>query len=244
VTVVVDPSSAFYTPFAPGAHVLLPRVAGHRDGDSTDCPGNAFYARLPSIRPRITALAGAPARAILNVPGVVAIADAPVAVSGRLHLVGSSQPLAGAPVEIQRLQGGGRLTLATATTGADGSWSAAVAPRLNVLLRALHRPHPATVTDWVAVEVAPRITLAVSSASPIRVSGTILPGKPQVTVELHRGSKTTGKPVASKRLAVNAGAFAGSFRAPRAGRYVVIARSTADAENVAGGSPAVPVRVT
>ena len=51
VMVVVDPADAFYTPFRPGAHVMLPRVAGHRDGDLTGCPGTAFYDRLPAIRP-------------------------------------------------------------------------------------------------------------------------------------------------------------------------------------------------
>ena len=244
MTVVVDPSGAFYTPFAPGAHVSLPRVAGHRDGDSTDCPGNAFYARLPVDPAAGHRARGPPARATLNVPAAVAIAEEPVEVSGRLHLVGSSQALAGAPVEIQRLHGGARLTLATAITGPDGSWSAAVTPRFNALLRALHRPHPATVTDWVVIDVAPRITLTVSSASPIRVSGTILPAKAHVTVELHRGSKTTGKPVASKQLAASAGAFGGSFRTPKPGHYVLIARSADDAENVAGASPPVPVTVT
>jgi hypothetical protein len=57
VTVEVDPAAAFYTPFRPGAQVSLPRIAGHRDGDLTDCPGNAFYARLPAIRRRAAALA-------------------------------------------------------------------------------------------------------------------------------------------------------------------------------------------
>jgi hypothetical protein len=244
VTVVVDPGSAYYTPFAPGAHVSLPRVAGHRDGDSTDCPGNAFYARLPSIRPRITSLAGSPAKATLDVPAAVAVAEEPVSVSGRLHLLGSPQPLSGAPVELQRLYSGARLTLATATTGPDGSWSAMVSPRFNILLRALHRPHPATVTDWVVIDVAPRITLEVSSVSPIHVSGTILPGKSHVTVELYRGATASGKPVASKQLVVSEGTFAGSIRRPKPGRYVVIARSADDAENVAGASQPVAVTVS
>ena len=61
VTVEVDPAAAFYTPFAPGAHVSLPRVAGHRDGDTTDCPGNVLYGQLPGIRPVIERLAGSPA---------------------------------------------------------------------------------------------------------------------------------------------------------------------------------------
>jgi len=39
VTVEVDPDGAIYTAFAPGAHVSLPRVAGHRDGDTTDVRG-------------------------------------------------------------------------------------------------------------------------------------------------------------------------------------------------------------
>jgi hypothetical protein len=49
-TVEVDPAAAFYTPFAPGQLVEVPRIAGHRDGDLTDCPGDDLYARLPALR--------------------------------------------------------------------------------------------------------------------------------------------------------------------------------------------------
>ena len=241
VTVVVDPSGASFTPFAPAAHVSLPRVAGHRDGDSTDCPGNAFYAQLPSIRPRVDALAGTPARVTLELPaGATAIAGRPVEVSGRLEPVGSSGGLAGAPVEVQRLRGGRRLTLGGATTGPDGSWSAAVSPRFNVLLRSLHRPAPATVSDWVALEVAPKITLTVAPGSPLRVSGTVFPAKDRVTVELRRAGRVIG----TRRLAVTAGRFAGTIRAPRPGSYTLAARTAPDADNVAGASSPVPVTVT
>lgn len=239
VTVVVDPSSAFYTPFAPGAHVSLPRVAGHRDGDSTDCPGNVFYARLPSIRPRITALAGIPARVTLE-PAAVGVAGQPVAVSGRLHPRGSGQGIAGAPIEVQRLRAGARRTLATATTGADGSWSAEIASSFSVLVRALHRRGPATVSDWIALDVAPRITLQASPGSPIELSGTIFPPKGHVTVELHR----RGSVVKTKQFAVTRGRFAGAIRSPGPGAYTLIARSAEDADNVAGGSPPVPLTLT
>jgi hypothetical protein len=45
--------------------VTFPRIAGHRDGDASECPGNALYAQLPDLRDessaRILALkAGAP----------------------------------------------------------------------------------------------------------------------------------------------------------------------------------------
>jgi hypothetical protein len=240
VTAVVNPSDAFYTPFAPGAHVSLPRIAGHRDGDSTDCPGNAFYARLPSIRPRVTALAGTPARLSLSLPGAVAMAGAAVTASGRMHALGSAQALAGATVEVQRLLHGRRLTLATATTGSDGSWSASVSPRFNVLVRALHRSHPAAVTDWSALDVAPRITLTVAPGSRLQLSGTVLPGKGRVTVELRRG----GRVIRRHGLEVTAGRFAGTMRTPKPGRYTVIARTAADADNAAGGSAPVPLTIT
>ena len=50
VTVRVNPAGARYSRFPAGAHVSLPRIAGHRDGDSTDCPGNVLYGELPRIR--------------------------------------------------------------------------------------------------------------------------------------------------------------------------------------------------
>lgn len=136
VTVRVDPKDAYYTPFKPGALVSLPRVAGHRDGDSTDCPGNAFYARLPAIRPRIAALAGAPAELTLRAR--------PGGLGGRLTQNGL--PIPSAPVELHQLRGD--VLLAEATTAPDGSF---VFPRRRartpVRLRALHPQPPVVVSE-------------------------------------------------------------------------------------------------
>ena len=41
-----------------GTPVAMQRISGHRDGDSTECPGNALYAQLPELRRRAAALAG------------------------------------------------------------------------------------------------------------------------------------------------------------------------------------------
>ena len=35
-----------------GTPVTLERICGHRDGDATECPGNALYAQLPELRRR------------------------------------------------------------------------------------------------------------------------------------------------------------------------------------------------
>lgn len=59
VTVEVDPSDASYTRFRPGQRVSLPRIAGHRDGCTTDCPGSDMYLRgMPALRRSVAALAG------------------------------------------------------------------------------------------------------------------------------------------------------------------------------------------
>ncbi len=59
VTVEVDPSDAFYTRFRPGQLVVLPRIAGHRDGCTTDCPGDDMYFNgMPPLRRAVAQLTG------------------------------------------------------------------------------------------------------------------------------------------------------------------------------------------
>ena len=54
---------------------LFPRVAGHRDGFQTACPGRYMYAKLPEMRSGAAALMGAPAPAPAPIP---APAPAPI----------------------------------------------------------------------------------------------------------------------------------------------------------------------
>jgi hypothetical protein len=248
VTVVVNPADYFYTPFRPGQHVSLPRVAGHRDGCSTDCPGAAFYARLPMLRPRITALAGRPARVVLAAPTQPGSAAAPVEVSGRLTDLNRS-PLAGAPVEVQRVSptvhGASATTVAEARTGPDGSFSASVALTKHTLLRALHRSRPAAVSTLVSFEVAPAITLAVESTAPLTVVGTVNPPVKRATIELFAALPGgPSKLLQSKRVAVVRGAFAATLATPGPGAYVLSVHTPADAVSAAGTSSPVPVTVS
>ena len=143
----VNPADAYYTPFRPGQRVLLPRVAGHRDGDLTDCPGDAFYHRLPAIRPRVAALAGPLSRLTVSPtsasspPGDDGDAARPPA-RGRAAV-------GGAPIAVQAVAG--RRTLARVITDADGRWSAAVVAERNLVVRALHAPaRPPTPTWWTS----------------------------------------------------------------------------------------------
>ena len=169
VRVEVDPADAFYTPFRPGQLVLLPRVAGHRQGDLTDCPGSAFFARLPSIRPQIAALEGVPAVLTLDVASTTVAPATQLALSGRLTTLDGA-PIASAPVQIQSLASDRATTIAAASVAPDGSWSATVPVDRSLILRALHADQPAAASNVVYVGVAPVITLALTSTAPVRVA--------------------------------------------------------------------------
>jgi hypothetical protein len=153
VTVEVNPADAFYTPFKPGAHVSLPRVAGHRDGDSTGCPGNALYARLPAIRPQVQALAGRPLKLSLFASAARVSRGTPVLLYGVLRRL-SGAPVGGATIELQQIgPTGSETTVQYVTTGPDGGWRATVIPQRIMRLRALHRAAPAAVSDSVVLSL-------------------------------------------------------------------------------------------
>jgi hypothetical protein len=233
----VAPYDAFYTPFPPGAHVSLPRVAGHRDGDVTDCPGSAFYARLPSIRPQVAQLVGSPARATITVPTALVSPGAAVAVAGRLTDLASGAPLAGAPIELQQIgPPHTEQTIATLTTDSGGNWSYTVTATTNLLVRALHRAVPAAVSNVVAIAVAPTVTVTLDSQTPLVVSGTVSPAVHPVTLSLYKVAGGRRRLVTSKRLPATGGHFHARLKTKGPGRYVVIAQTPATARYTAGSS--------
>lgn len=239
VTVRVDPSDAFYTPFAPGQLVSLPRVAGHRDGDSTDCPGDVLYGLLPRVRSRVIGLAGMPVRLTLVATPSAVIAGGTVALSGRLTTLAGT-PLAGEPIEIQQLGLAGSPTLLETTTAEDGSWAAALVPTHNLVLGALHRPGPAGVAGAVSLAVSPQLSLQVDAVAPPQISGSVSPSEPAVTIEVY-GPR--GRQLRRVRVSAVQGQFAATLSALPPGRYTVRAVTAASPSNAAGRSPDVPLSV-
>jgi uncharacterized protein with LGFP repeats len=134
VTVRVNPAGAVYSRFPANARVSLPRVAGHRDADSTECPGNALYGELGAVRQGAAGLAGAHAAlASLLLAQGTGTAGATAELRGSLTLLNGT-PIAGAPIEIQvrTVARRGELvqqrTLASTLTAANGEWSLPLAP--------------------------------------------------------------------------------------------------------------------
>ena len=247
VRVEVNPSDAFYTPFRPGQRVLLPRVAGHRDGDLTSCPGNDLYHRLPAIRTTVDGQAGPLYALTLAAAQTTVAPGTEVAVSGAYmrNRPAPASPMAAAPLEIQNIGADGSLTtLATVTVDPDGAFSTTLPVAQSAVLRALHSARPASVSDLVVIGVTPVLTLTLASSVPLRVTGTIQPAKP-VTVIVYKLVKGKRKLVSSRRLKAAAGVFSAqvSLGAKPRGTFVIVARVAEDAVSLGATTPAVRVTV-
>jgi hypothetical protein len=95
----------------------------------------------------------------------------------------------------------------------------------------------------VLIEVAPAITLSVVSTWPLRVTGTVSPGKP-VTIDLYaRAPGGRQRLLTSKRVAAVGGRFTAQLRTRHHGPVRLIARTAADAGNAAGESAPVELAI-
>ena len=169
VVVTVDPAGAAYSRYPGGSEVTLPRIAGHRDADSTDCPGDALYGELPAIRTRCHALAGTPVQA--------AITTWAGGLLGTLTLLDGT-PLAGQPLTLQARSVSRRGEIvaenpvAQMVTDAEGKWTLPVAPppapvrRLRALFAGAGS-YGAAVSEAVSARPAPAAPAApVTPATP------------------------------------------------------------------------------
>ena len=184
VAVRVNPAGAVYSRFPANALVSLPRIAGHRDGDTTDCPGDVLYGELPGVRAGAATLAGTPTRATLALgtastplPGGQPTTPAPAAVPtllGSLRRLDGT-PLPGAQVLLQartvsrRGEVVAERTTAEVVTDAQGAWSlpaalpAARAGR--VWLRALY-PGSSAASGTVSEPLLLAVTAAPGGRQP------------------------------------------------------------------------------
>jgi hypothetical protein len=182
VVVKVNPAGAVFSRFPANARVSLRRISGHRDGDSTDCPGDVLYRELPSIRAGVRRLALRPARVTLALASPVPVAAN--VVTGQLTLLDGT-PLPGATVLVQARAVSGRgetvaeRTLGQAVSDPAGRYAlpvsalasalGGVVPRAGLALRALYAGSAAagaTVSDPLAVPAAVLTPPAPPAAAP------------------------------------------------------------------------------
>ena len=126
-TVLVTSGGGSTNRYSYGTKVTMQRISGHRDGCSTECPGNALYAQLPDIRTKSSAHAGVlPTGArITCVPTTTEVDYGQDAVFSGVATNADGTPAAGQRVSLQKVgKSGTWVTIEHATTGSDGGWSA------------------------------------------------------------------------------------------------------------------------
>jgi hypothetical protein len=254
-TVTLTSGGGSLNRYKAGTPVTMDRISGHRDGDSTSCPGDALYAQLPDLRARVGNVqpeVPAQARTRLDVvlaPGAV-VYPAQATVSGALRQV-NGDPVAGAPVAVQAYGTSGWRTAWHATTGDDGGFSLSIGARLSHQIRVSFAGDPgriASVSKAVLLNVVPELRLQRSAArrpvgQTVTLSGTVQPNKTRLVLVVERrdGKKTDR---GTLKLGAKSGRFTRTYRFHSSGLFRFYVTFPGDKANAAAKSSAVYVRAT
>lgn len=237
--------------YSAGTEVTMNRVSGHRDGDSTECPGNALYAQLPDLRNRVGNVQPNQSRSkfldvSISPPRLVYPAQATV--SGRLLQI-TGEPIAGAPVDVQAFGTSGWRTAWHATSGDDGGFSVKVGARLSHVLRVRYAGDTGRVGSTskpVNLVIVPELSLERSASrrpvgQAVTLSGTVQPSKTRLVLVVERRvGKVRSRGVL--KLGARRGSFARAYRLRSAGLYRFYVSFAGDKANASAKSTAVYVR--
>jgi hypothetical protein len=222
-----------------GTPVQMQRISGHRDGDATECPGNALYAQLPSLRTRAAALAGpiVPRAVVSLTPSAGDVLYGADAVFTGAVIRPDASAGAGDPVALQkRGANGGWVTIARTNAAGDGSFVVRLPWRRAGDVRASaggvsSKVERIGVTPALSTRGTPK---RVSAGARIVLSGRVRPAT-AISVLLERQG-SDGK---FRRVAFVAGRVSGTtwrtaVRLRRPGLYRLTARTSAKNGNAHG----------
>src|SRR3954451_19580453 len=236
-----------------GAPVTLDRISGHRDGDSTSCPGDALYAQLPELRARVGNVQPTTTtqpRTRLDVsltPGAIVYPEQ-ATVGGLLRQV-NGEPVANAPVEVQAYGTSGWRTAWSATTGADGGFRVDIGARLSHQIRVRFAGDDlrlGSVSRSMPLTIVPELKLQRSASrkavgSTVTLSGTVQPNKTRLVLVVERRSgKARNR--GTLKIGARAGRFTRSYRFHSPGLFRFYVTFAGDKSNAASKSSAVYVR--
>ncbi len=238
-----------------GTQVRVPRVAGHRDLDSTACPGTALYAQMSELR-RLVGVLG-PSGISSRLSAGVAAASRTVTYGKRVRVRGSLSAAGTAatrqPVVLEARIGGRWRRVGSARTDSRGRWSVLIRPRRSRELRARFaaRGLMAAATSRpfiVAMRPILKLTLTPKTGAAgfrVTVAGTVKPGLEHVhrVLQLRRGR--AWETVGVKTLKVDRrGRYRSSFKPPSRGSYRYFAEARRSTANALARSRKVALRVT
>jgi hypothetical protein len=248
--IVVTSGGGSLNRYSAGTKVTLDRIAGHRDGDSTDCPGSALYAQLPALRPRAAALAGPVAqRAIVTLELPVqppAYGEAASFTGTVIDADGTAG--AGQLVAVQKRGASGSwVTIARATAAPDGSFAASAPWRRAGDLRARVASAFSTVATLGIVPAldAQAASRHVPAGGSVVLAGRVRPATPVTVLVEMRGRDGRWRRISLLRARVRGTGFSARVRLRRAGLYRLTPRTGAAAAPLAATAQYVrAVRVT
>lgn len=227
-----------FTQFRKGTVVTLNHIAGHRDADSTTCPGNGLYSQLPLLRERVTQLEGPVSRLQLGSLQPKVTYPQPVPVSGILTPAPGLALPAGATVQIrdQLGRGAGRV-LATLPVAADGTFSGWLPLAQSDVLQAVFAGGgglPRLVSGVLFATVAPSISLRASAASvprggTVTLSGGVNPPASRLVIDEEELGGTRYRRIRTLEVKATRGAFSVTVGLARPGSFRFTARSGAGA---------------
>ncbi len=113
--------------FKAGAKVSLPVIAGHRDANYTECPGDALYALLPTVRAAVARLMNPTKWVVtLELSATSVSANSTVTYSGSVKTATGEAGSGTVTVQRRPASGGPWVYWRTARLRADGTYSLAV----------------------------------------------------------------------------------------------------------------------
>jgi N-acetylmuramoyl-L-alanine amidase-like protein len=244
-----------------GRTITVDRVIGHRDTNSTECPGEMLYAQLTELRRMVGDLSPAP---VLKAPPsrartAMAATLAPrlvrygrrVRVNGRLRKAGGKR-LAGRRVEVQALRGRTWHTVSRLKTSSTGAFTVLLRPKVTRLVRARFRGNGtlrASASKAVQLIVLPVVSLEPPPArgaagTRVRLAGTVKPPSKRslvLVVQLRRRGRWLSP--GYKAVRARDGQFSAAFRPGRQGTWRFYVATIADRFHGRGESRKYQLRV-
>jgi N-acetylmuramoyl-L-alanine amidase len=228
------------------------RISGHRDANSTACPGDALYAQLPELRRRVAAGGALGPRGLtLEVARRVRLPAVPTFAGLLADAAGA--PLAGRGIELQaRLANGEWRAVGGAVTGLDGAWSIGVPTTRSGSYRAHFAGDgaaPAATSPTRRVAIVPRIEARATQArvrrrQRVTLVGTTTPAKRPLEVLVWRRSRGANRFAGRFGVVERGSRFTARVRVHAAALYRFQIAFRGDAANAAASSNVVWVRAT
>jgi hypothetical protein len=252
-TVTLTSGGGSLNRYQAGTPVTIDRIAGHRDGDKTSCPGDAFYAQLPQLRAMVGNVAPAPqARTKIAAsisPGAV-VYPQQATVTGTVRQMDGT-PVAGVIVAVQAYGTAGWRNTWQATTGADGSFTVQIGARLSHQVRVQwggDESRLPAVSPTMNLNVVPELKIERSASrrpvgQTVTLSGTVQPNKTKLMLIVERragGTKARG----ALALRASRGRFRRTYRFHSTGLFRFQVAFAGDKANAAARSASVYVRAT